>query len=48
MYSPLFSTTNIIDYEVILLESDSSLRFCNNNWFGIEVSIKYKIKQLLS
>lgn len=48
MFVPLFSATNITNYEVVLLERDSSLRFCNWNWFGIEVSVKYKIKQILS
>jgi len=44
-YLPLFSASNITIYETILLDSDSSLRFCNWNWFGIKVSVKYKIEQ---
>lgn len=47
LYSPLFNKSNVTNYETMLLESDSSLRFCNWNWFGIKVSVKYKIEQLV-
>lgn len=43
MYLSLFSATNITNYETISLENDSSLRFCNYNWFDIKVSVKYRI-----
>ena len=46
LYAPLFSATNVTDYELIFLESDSSLRFCNLNWYDIKVSVKYKIEPL--
>lgn len=44
MYAPFLNKPNITDYELMLLEIDSSLRFCNWNWFGIKVSVKYKIE----